>query len=87
MFKIKSVYINPTGSYSMTKEHCNLYRVYKNPQAKDLFIKAQKAETVEERTKLFEEMGEYKLVTEVEKKSNKSRFVQFLKGIFTNESY
>ena len=87
MFKIKSIYVNPTGLYSATKVHCNLYRIYKNPKAKDLFIKAQKAETVEERAKLLKEMGEYKLVTESEKKSSKSRFVQFLKGIFTNASY
>ena len=82
MFKIKSVEINPARIYTKANEHSNLYRVYKNPQAKDLFIKAQKAETVEERAKLFKEMGEYDLVTEPEKKSHKSRVIQFLKGIF-----
>lgn len=82
MFKIKSIYINPVRLYSLTKAHCNLYRVYKNPEAKDLFIKAQKAETVEERAKLFKEMGEYKLVTEPEKKSHRHRLVQFIRGLF-----
>ena len=82
MFKIKSVYINPTKIYPKIAEHCNLYRVYKNPEAKDLFIKAQNAKTVEERAKLFEEMGEYNLVTEPEKKSHRHRLIQFIRGLF-----
>ena len=82
MFKIKSCYINPNGKCSMAYKASNLYRIYKNSNAKDLFMKAQKAETVEERTKLFEQMGEYKLVTEVPKKQIGGLFMQLLKGLF-----
>ena len=84
MFKIKSVLINPTGTYSMKKETANLYRIYKNPNAKDLFIKAQNAETIEERRRLFDEMGEYEIVNETPKKRCRNRVIQFLKGIFSN---
>ena len=82
MFKIKSAYINPTGQYSMASIASNLYRVYKNPNARDLFIKAQKADTVKEREKLFNEMGEYKIVVEKEKRQSNNRLMQFLKGFF-----
>ena len=74
--------MNPSGKYSVTAETTNLYRIYKNPKAKDLFIKAQKAETAEERRKLFDEMGEYKVVNENPKKRGKTRLMQFLKGLF-----
>lgn len=83
MFKIKNAYMNPNGMYTMTEGTANLYRIYKNPKAKDLFIKAKKAETVEERIKLFEEMGEYKIVNEKPKTRRNYRFLQFLKGIFS----
>ena len=86
MFKILNAYMNPSGMYCLTKGTASLYRIYKNPHAKDLFIKAQKAETVEERIKLFQEMGEYKVVNEAPKTPRRNRLIQFLKGIFTNES-
>jgi hypothetical protein len=82
MFKIKNVYMNPKGMYTMTEGTANLYRIYKNPSAKDLFIRAQKASTVEERKRLFDEMGEYEIVNETPKPRHKNRFIQFLKGIF-----
>ena len=82
MFKIKNTYMNPNGLYSVTKGTENLYRIYKNPNAKDLFIKAQKAKSVEERKILFEQMGEYEVVNESPKQHNKSRILQFLKGLF-----
>ena len=82
MFKILNAYMNPKGTYILTNGTANLYRIYKNPKAKDLFIKAQKAETVEERAKLFEEMGEYKVVNENPKQHKPSRILQFIKGIF-----
>ena len=82
MFKILNAYMNPSGRYILTEGTANLYRIYKNPNAKDLFIKAQKAETVEERKKLFEEMGEYKLVNKKPKPQKQNRLMQFLKGLF-----
>ena len=81
MFKINSVYMNPQVNHSMTLKTSNLYRVYKNPNAKDLFIKAQNAKSAEERAKLFEEMGEYELVTEQSKTLSRCRLFQFLKGL------
>lgn len=83
MFKIKSVEINSTGNYLKANGYSNLYRVYKNSQAKDLFMKAKKAKTSQEREKLFIEMGEYKLVTETEKKYGRGRLLQFLKGLLS----
>ena len=81
MFKIKNTYMNPNGLYSVTKGTENLYRIYKNPNAKDLFVKAQKAETVEEKRTLFEQMGEYEVVNESPKQHHKNRILQFLKGL------
>jgi len=83
MFKIESIYINPSGKYSLPKSMTNIYRVYKNPNAKDLFLKAQKAESEEERAKLFEAMGEYEIVRETPKKYTNNRLIQFLKGLFS----
>ena len=77
--------MNPSGRYTLTEGTANLYRIYKNPNAKDLFIKAQKAETVEERKKLFEEMGDYKVVNESPRMRRRNRVIQFLKGIFSND--
>ena len=74
--------MNPNGIYSMMGKASNLYRVYKNPKAKDLYNKARQAETVEERKKLFEQMGEYKFVTETPKERTGGLFIQFLKGLF-----
>ena len=82
MFKIKNVYMNPRGIYVLTEGTANLYRIYKNPEARDLFIKAQSAKTVEERKKLFDAMGEYEVVNEKPKLHSKNRLIQFLKGIF-----
>lgn len=82
MFKIKCLYFNSVRTYSKTKNFCNLYRVYKNPKAKDLFLKAQQTKSLEEREKLYKEMGDYTLLTEPEKKSSKNRFLQFIKGLF-----
>lgn len=82
MFKILNTYMNPNGRYTITEGTAYLYRIYKNPNAKDLFIKAQNAKTVEERIKLFDEMGEYEVINEKPKKQRESRIIQFLKGIF-----
>ena len=82
MFKIRNIYMNPSGTYAMTKGTENLYRVYKKPEARELFIAAQKAETIEKRKKLFDEMGEYEVINETPKKHRSSRLKQFLKGLF-----
>ena len=84
MFKIQSFYINPSGIYNVNERNKYLYRVYKNPNAKDLFIKAQNSTSVEERAKLFAEMGDYKLVDELPKTHSKNRLMQFLKGLFSS---
>lgn len=81
MFKILSTYINPSGNYTIPRGCANIYRIYKNPKAKDLFLKAQNSDSVEERKKIFEEMGEYKVVTEKRKTQSKNRLNQFFKGI------
>ena len=85
MFKILNTYMNPNGTYTITEGTSKLYRVYKNPNARDLFMKAQKAETVEERKKLFEQMGEYQIVNENQKTHHRNRVIQFLKGLFTSD--
>lgn len=82
MFKIQSIYINPPGISTVTKGAAKIFRIYKNPKARDLFIKSQKAKTVEERAKLLEQMGDYTIVTESEKNTHKNRFMQFIKGLF-----
>lgn len=82
MFKILSTKINPTGTYSVATGTTKIYRVYKNPNARDLYIKAQNAATVEERTKLFEQMGDYEIVTKKEKTRSNNRIMQYLKGIW-----
>ena len=81
MFKILSSYINPSGNYPIPRGCANIYRIYKNPKAKDLFLKAQNSDSVEERKKIFEEMGEYNVVTEKRKTQSKNRLNQFFKGI------
>ena len=83
MFKIKSIYINPIGTSSVHKGAADIYRIYKNPNAKELYLKAQSAKTVEERTKLFEQMGEYDISIRHPKNESKNRFIQFLKGILS----
>ena len=86
MFKILNAYMNPQGTYTLTKGTEHLYRVYKNPKAKDLFIKAQNAETVEERQRLFDMMGEYKVVNKAPKHRKPSIFWQLLKGLFSSKN-
>ena len=83
MFKILSTHINPSSTYKTPNGAAKIYRIYKNPQAKDLFIKAKEAKTAEERQKLINEMGEYDIVTEKEKMPSRNRFVQLLKGLFS----
>ena len=77
--------MNPRGKYSMTDATANVYRVYRNANAKDLYIKAQKAATTEERKRLFDEMGDYEIIDKTPKKKRKNRFLQFLKGIFSSD--
>ena len=84
MFKILNAYMNPKGTYILTEGTAKLYRIYKNPKAKDLFIKAQNAKTVEERKNLFNAMGEYEVVNEAPKMKHKNRLTQFLKGLFNS---
>ncbi len=81
MFKILSSYINPTKNITLPKGCANIYRIYKNPKAKDLFIKAQKSDSVDERKKIFEEMGDFEIVVEKEKHFSKNRLIQFFKGL------
>ena len=40
----------------------NFVREYSNPNAKELFEKAQNASTIEEKIKYLEEMGDYKII-------------------------
>jgi len=82
MFKILNIYMNPSGKYVLTRGTENIYRVYKNPNAKDLFIKAQNAKTIEERKKFFDMMGEYEIVNETPKVRHRTRLKQYLKGLF-----
>ena len=81
-FKILNAYMNPNGTYPITEGTKNLYRIYKNPKARDLYIKAQDAKTVEERQKLFDMMGEYKVVNEAPKQRKASLFWSLMKGLF-----
>ncbi len=83
MFKILSAYINPAKNITLPKGCANIYRVYKNPKAKDLFAKAQKSDSVDERKKIFEEMGNFDIVVEKDKPHSKNRLVQFLKGLIS----
>lgn len=85
MFRILNAYMCPNGTYAITEGTKNLYRVYKNPKAKDLFLKAQKAETVEERQKLFDMMGEYKLVNKKPKYRKQNILWSLLKGLFSSD--
>ena len=84
MFKILSTEINPTRIHSIKEGTAKIYRVYKNPNAKDLFIKAQNTSSLEEREKLLRQMGNYDIVVEKEKQPSKNRFMQFLKGLFSS---
>jgi hypothetical protein len=84
MFKILSTDINSSRIHTIKSGTAKIYRVYKNPNAKDLFIKAQNTSSQEERTKLFEQMGDYDIVVEKEKQPSKNRLMQFLKGLFSS---
>ena len=83
MFKVKNIYMNPNGTYPVTEGTANLYRIYKNPKAKDLFIKARSAATVEERKRLFDEMGEYKIINKKPKRNKNGLLVQLLRALFS----
>ena len=87
MFKIQSIYINPTGTSSIIRGSAKVFRLYKNPEAKDLFIKAQNTKSVEEREKLFNQMGDYDIVIEKEKQPSNNRFMQFMKGLLNAYSF
>ena len=82
MFRVLSTKINPSKISSIYNGCAKIYRVYKNPNAKDLFLKAQKAETAEEKAMLLEKMGDYNVVTEKNERHSKNRLMQFLKGLF-----
>ena len=80
MFEILSVYMNPTGIYCMAGAE-NRYRLYKNPDARDLFIKAQNAKTIQERANLFKQMGEYDILDKTPHLSYVQKIKTFIKGI------
>ena len=65
MFKILDAYMRPSGLRGCT--NLNLYRVYKNPEARDLYLKAQWESAQFQRADLYAKMGEYELVDETPK--------------------
>ena len=56
MFKVFDMYMRPNG---LSSKNYSLYRIYKKPEAKELFMKAQTTDSITEKTKLYEKMGEY----------------------------
>ena len=81
MFKILGAYMNPTGIYCMPIGAENRYRLYKNPDARGLFIKAQQASTVQERAALFKQMGDYVILDKTPHLSWSRRIKALIKGI------
>ncbi len=72
--------MNPTGIYCMPGAE-NRYRLYKNPDASELFIKAQHASTVQERAALFKQMGDYEILDKTPHLPCMQRIKTFIKGI------
>lgn len=65
MFKILDSYMQSSGLRNGLNPY--LYRIYKNPEARNIYLRSQWADSFEERKYILKKMGEYTLVDETPK--------------------